>query len=93
MRGEMKTWFAIAAGGALGSVARHMVNRIVQHGAPGGWPPAEVFLVNVAGSGAMGLLAGLLAAGRVDMSATWRVFIVVGLWYFRRSEPRFADTI
>ena len=21
------------------------------------------------------------------------VFFVVGLWYFRRSEPRFADTI
>ncbi len=28
----------------------------------------------------------------VSVAATV-VFIVVGLWYFRRSEPRFADTI
>ncbi len=28
----------------------------------------------------------------VSIGAT-AVFFVVGLWYFRRSEPRFADTI
>ncbi len=28
----------------------------------------------------------------VSVAAT-AVFLVVGLWYFRRSEPRFADTI
>ena len=42
---------------------------------------------------------GSLGAGAPDLGKTLVsvaatvVFLVVGLWYFRRSEPRFADTI
>ena len=42
--------------------------------------------------GILGAGAPHLGTTLVSVAATL-VFIVVGLWYFRRSEPRFADTI
>ena len=42
--------------------------------------------------GVLGADAPPLGKTLVSVGATV-VFIVVGLWYFRRSEPRFADTI
>jgi len=42
--------------------------------------------------GILGASAPHLGTTLVSVAATV-VFIVVGLWYFRRSEPRFADTI
>ena len=42
--------------------------------------------------GILGARAPHLGTTLVSVAATV-VFIVVGLWYFRRSEPRFADTI
>jgi homopolymeric O-antigen transport system permease protein len=42
--------------------------------------------------GILGAGAPHLGTTLVSVAATV-VFIVVGLWYFRRSEPRFADTI
>jgi homopolymeric O-antigen transport system permease protein len=42
--------------------------------------------------GILGASAPHLGTTLVSVGATV-VFIVVGLWYFRRSEPRFADTI
>jgi lipopolysaccharide transport system permease protein len=42
--------------------------------------------------GVLGTSAPALGKTLVSIGATM-VFIVVGLWYFRRSEPRFADTI
>jgi homopolymeric O-antigen transport system permease protein len=42
--------------------------------------------------GILGAGAPHLGTTLVSIAATV-VFIVVGLWYFRRSEPRFADTI
>jgi fluoride exporter len=75
----MSAWIAVALGGAIGSAARHGVNRLVhQH-----WPlarfPWATLTVNVAGCLIIGLLAGLVAAGRLPMRASWREFIFVGI--------------
>ncbi len=73
------TWLVVGAGGAIGAVVRHALN---------GWVlrldvlpgfPAGIFLVNVVGSAIMGLLAGLLTSGRLDVSADVRAFLMVGI--------------
>ena len=53
----MHAWIAVAIGGALGSVARHGVNRIVHQE----WPllrfPLATVIVNVVGCCVIGVLA------------------------------------
>jgi fluoride exporter len=75
----MLVWIAVGAGGALGSLARHAVNRAVQQQ----WPllrfPLATLLVNVAGCAVIGALAGLIASGRLQLRPTWREFVFVGL--------------
>jgi CrcB protein len=75
----MSAWVAIAVGGALGSVARHGVNRSVHQL----WPlvrfPLSTVIVNLVGCAAIGLLAGLIASGRLPMRAEWREFVFVGV--------------
>ena len=75
----MFTWIAVASGGALGSMARHGVNRLV-----GQWWPASIFptatlLVNLAGCVIIGTLAGLIASGTLPMRIHMREFIFVGI--------------
>jgi CrcB protein len=57
----MHAWIAVAIGGALGSVARQGVNRIVQQE----WPllrfPLATVIVNIVGCCVIGVLAGLVA--------------------------------
>ncbi len=69
---------AVAAGGAMGSVARHAVNVSFTHlfGRP---VPYATAAVNVIGSAVIGVLAGLIASGRLTLSTNLRVFIFVGL--------------
>ena len=75
----MSPWIAVALGGALGSMARHGVNRLVHHG----WPllrfPLATVLVNLVGCVVIGVLAGLVATGRLPMRASWREFVFVGV--------------
>lgn len=75
----MYAWLAVAAGGALGSVARHGVNRLVSQA----WPlmrfPLATVMVNLVGCAVIGMLAGLIAAGRLPMRANWREFVFVGI--------------
>lgn len=71
-------WLAIGAGGALGAIARHAVNHLVHQRQLSATFPTGIFLINIAGSFAIGLLAGLLAGNRVDLSPTLRAFVVVG---------------
>lgn len=75
----MVVWLAVAFGGALGSAARHGVNRLVhQH-----WPslrfPVATLAVNVLGCCIIGVLAGLLASGRLPMRNHLREFVFVGV--------------
>jgi fluoride exporter len=70
-------WLAVAAGGALGATARHLLN-----GAPQGrWSsfPAGIFAINALGCLTIGVLAGLLASGRFQMGEFGRLFLVVGV--------------
>lgn len=73
------TWIAIAAGGALGSLARHAVNHVV-HSRLVSMPfPLGIVIVNVSGCFTIGLLSGLLAAERIALPLHWREFVFVGL--------------
>jgi CrcB protein len=70
--------WAVAAGGALGSLARHGVNIAIAQVA--GRPvPYATAVVNIVGSGVIGVLAGLIASGRLTMLPTMRAFVFVGL--------------
>jgi CrcB protein len=72
------TWVLIAIGGAIGSVARHGVN----HWVHGRWLttfPLGIFVVNVLGSIAIGVVAGVVASARWSVSFETRMFLVVGI--------------
>jgi CrcB protein len=72
-------WLAVAVGGALGSMARHAVNHLVHaHWSVTRFPVATA-VINVAGCLAIGLLAGLIASGRIALRFYWREFVFVGL--------------
>ncbi len=72
----------VAAGGAAGAVLRYQAGRALTH-AFGAQPmaafPWATLFVNVAGSLAMGLLAGWLARSSGAPSDQWRLLIGVGL--------------
>jgi fluoride exporter len=72
------TWIAVALGGALGSMARHLVNLELAHRLERSVPHAT-FLVNVAGCLTIGVLAGRIAGGKLAMSPTMRTFVFVGV--------------
>jgi len=71
-------WLAVGAGGALGAMARHAINHYVHQRALTSTFPTGIFIVNVAGSFAIGLLAGALAGNRFHLSHPARTFVVVG---------------
>ena len=70
-------WLAIGAGGALGAMTRHAINHLV-HRSYAATFPTGIFIVNVAGSFAIGLLAGALAGNRIELSHEGRAFVIVG---------------
>jgi len=72
------TWIAVAAGGAIGSMLRHGMNGLVTR-VSGQATPYATLGVNVIGCAAIGLLAGLLASGRIHMTGAERAFVFVGI--------------
>ena len=75
----MTIWILVGVGGALGAMARHALNHLVHQRALTSTFPLSIFLVNVLGSTAVGLLAGALAVGRFHLSYPMRTFLIVGL--------------
>ena len=71
-------WLAVAAGGALGSMARHGVNLAFAHALVRAMPFATA-LINVLGSAVIGLLAALTATGHLQWSTEMRTFVFVGI--------------
>ena len=65
---------AVAAGGAIGAVLRYGVSLSFGAGLFGIAGPLATLLVNIAGSGLMGCLAGAIAAGMV-LPEAWRFFL------------------
>jgi CrcB protein len=72
------TWLVVLGGGAIGSLARHGVN-VAAARLFGGPVPYATAAVNLAGSLAVGALAGALAGQRLAMSPTMRTFVFVGI--------------
>jgi fluoride exporter len=71
-------WLAVAAGGALGSAARHGVNLLMASFMARPTPYATA-AVNLIGTGIIGILAGTLASGGTQMTPTVRAFIFIGV--------------
>ena len=71
----MPIWIAVALGGAIGSVGRFLLGRVMQE--PSGAFPRGTLLINVLGSLALGFLARTL--DRPDMSPAVRLGMTVGL--------------
>jgi CrcB protein len=71
-------WIAVAVGGALGSMARHLVNLELSHRLEKVGPEAT-FVVNVVGCLVIGALAGRVASGRLHLTPTMRAFVFVGV--------------
>ncbi|HEX6164119.1 MAG TPA: fluoride efflux transporter CrcB [Vicinamibacterales bacterium] len=72
-------WIAVGVGGALGSMARHGVNRMVAEHWPSLRFPLATAIVNVLGCCLIGVLAGLLVSERLSMRLAWREFVIVGI--------------
>jgi CrcB protein len=72
------TWIAVAAGGAVGSLARFGVQLAVDR-ATGRSVPMATAIVNISGCLIIGVLAGALAAQRLELSVAMRAFIFIGL--------------
>jgi CrcB protein len=72
------TWIAVILGGSAGCAARHAVNLACARvmGSP---VPMATAGVNLAGSLLIGVLAGLIAAGRLHLSPDARTFVFVGI--------------
>ncbi len=73
------TWFAVAAGGALGSLARYWVTGAVAS-LTGPRFPYGTLLINVLGSFVIGAVAGVtLTPARMGMHPDVRIFLMVGI--------------
>ena len=71
-------WLAVAAGGALGSLARHGTN-VAVHRTFGESVPYATATVNVVGCLLIGALAGAVTSGHVRLGDTARAFAFVGV--------------
>src|SRR2546430_12558546 len=76
--GVIMVWLAVGVGGALGSMARHGINVFFAHVLERPVPYATA-AVNLAGSAVIGLLAAVVATGRLHMSPELRTFVFVGI--------------
>lgn len=74
----MNAYFLVAAGGALGSMARYGSGIVVGKVWPSPFPLATM-LINIVGSLAMGLFIGYLARTTPGWQADARLFVAVGI--------------
>ena len=72
-------WLAVAAGGALGSMARHGVNIFFAPRARARRPVRHRDGESASDRLTIGLLAALLATGRLQLSTEMRTFVFVGI--------------
>jgi len=86
-------WLAVAVGGAAGSLARHGVNVVFSRAFDRAVPFATA-TVNLVGASVIGMLAGLIASGRLRMSLEARTFVFVGvLGGFKTFSSYVLDTL
>ena len=74
----MATFLWVAIGGAVGSMARHGVNVMVNRSLGSSLPHATA-IVNIVGCAAIGLLAGLVATEQLRIGPQMRTLLFVGV--------------
>lgn len=75
----IETYFAVAVGGALGTVARYWLSGVIAH-AVGQTFPWGTLAINVAGSFVIGFFGALTGPdGRLLVSGTMRQFVMIGV--------------
>lgn len=74
----MNPYLLVGIGGALGAMARYGVGTALP--APANGFPVATFLINIAGSLAMGLLVGTLAKTTPQFQNEIRLFVAVGVF-------------
>ncbi len=72
----MRDLVFVAAGGALGATARHLVSRLALHLAPATFPWGT-WAINISGCFVMGVVAGLANDGVLSPPA--RLFVATGI--------------
>lgn len=77
MAQPMKMILAVAAGGAIGSLARYFLAGWIGHLAGPGFPLA-IMVINILGSAAMGVLAEGFAL-TWNLGPEWRAFLTIGV--------------
>ena len=75
----MVTLVFVGLGGALGAIARHVLNHVVHQRMLTSTFPLGIFLANVLGSFVIGLLAGAISSGRFHLPYQARTFLIVGV--------------
>lgn len=73
------TWLWVGLGGALGSMARHGLNHVIQSRQLTTTFPLGILVVNILGSFLVGAAAGLMMSERWPGSAESRAFVTIGL--------------
>src|SRR6187549_3797424 len=71
---SLAIWLAVAAGGAIGSLLRHGVNVLFSQWLSRPIPHATA-AVNLVGAGIIGILAGTIASGHLQLSVAMRAFL------------------
>lgn len=75
----LQMYLAVAAGGALGTIARYFVSGVVAN-AFGQTFPWGTLIINISGSFVIGFYNGLTGPdGRLIVSGTTRQFVMIGL--------------
>ena len=74
----MATFLMVGLGGAVGSMARHGVNVLVNR-TIGSTIPHATAIVNIVGCAIVGILAGLVSTQQLPMTPDRRALIVVGV--------------
>ena len=72
-------WLLVGGGGALGAIARHGLNQLIQQQHLASTFPLGIFVINVLGSALVGMLSGLIVSERWPLSLEARTFLIVGV--------------
>jgi CrcB protein len=75
----MGVWLAVAAGGALGSIARHGVNHLQRTYLLSTQFPVATMTVNLIGCFVIGFLSGINPQRMAFFRFHWREFLIVGV--------------
>ena|SRR5688572_1761880 len=75
----MSAWLAVGLGGAVGSMARFGVGRLVSQVWPAQQFPLATLIVNVIGCTALGLVVGAVEPGRLAARPSLVAFMTVGV--------------